>query len=264
MDHLFPLRHDGLRRHRLLLDLAGVGHIAQPAFAPAGDHLLVEGEHRRAALLGPRGRDDRASAELRDILRVHEREVLEERHRLDLGEVGQRALTEPVAAGVVIGELVGILDDKEAERAHLVVAELMVPVVGKDARAHHERVGKVFLVLAALLGRVVVPVEKHAFEDSAGPGGVELHFGIVPAQLLDVGGIEDVDGGKAVADDRFPLAGLVFFGHIPILSKSPYSLMAPAFPAPSPPVLPAALFAAAAASAGSGFFSAPASSRREY
>ena len=65
-------------------------------------------------------------------------------------------------------------------------------------------------MLAALIGRIVVPVEQHTLEEPAGPGGVELHFGVVPAQLLDVAGGEDVDGGETVADDRLPLVGLVF------------------------------------------------------
>lgn len=140
----------------------------------------------------------------------------------------------------------------------------MVPVVGQDAGAHRERIGEEFLVFAALLGRVVVPVEQHAVEEPAGPGGVELHFGIVPAQLLDVDGGEDVDGTEAVADDCIPLAGLVILSHDPILSKSLYSLIAPTFPTPSPPEHPATLFAAAAASPGSGFFSPTVSSRWEY
>lgn len=42
--------------------LAGSAHVVQPAFATAGDHLLVEGEHCRVAFLGSRGRDDRAPA----------------------------------------------------------------------------------------------------------------------------------------------------------------------------------------------------------
>lgn len=89
---------------------------------------------------------------------------MEERHRLDLGEVGQRALAEPVAPGIVVGELVGVLDDEEAARTHLVVTELMVPVVDQDARAHRERIGEILLMLAALIGRIVVPVEQHALE----------------------------------------------------------------------------------------------------
>ena len=119
-------------------------------------------------------------------------------------------------------------------------------------------------MVAALRGRVVVPVEQHAVEEPAGPGGVELHFGIVPAQLLDVAGRHHVDGGEAVADDRRPPVELVFLGHVRILSNAPYSLIAPASPAPSPPEHPAAFFAAEAASPGTGFFSLSASSRMEY
>ena len=130
VDRLLFFHGDDLRRCLRLLCLADHGRVTEPEFAAARDHPLVEGEHRRAALIGSRGRDDRAPVQLRDLLGVHEREVLEERHRLDLGEVGHSALTEPVAPGVVIGELVGILDDKEATRTHLVVAELVVPVVG--------------------------------------------------------------------------------------------------------------------------------------
>ena len=75
---------------------------------------------------------------------------------------------------------------------------------------------------------------------------------------------EGIDGGEAVADDRRPPVELVFLGHVRILSNAPYSLIAPAFPAPSPPEHPAAFFAAEAASPGTGFFSSSASSRMEY
>ena len=264
VDRLLFFHRDDLRRCLRLLCLADHGRVAEPEFAAARDHPLVEGEHRRAALIGSCGRDDRTPVQLRDLLGVHERKVLEERPRLDLGKVRHRALAEPVAGGVVIGELISVLDDGKTARTHLVVAELVVPVVGQDARSHRERVGEVRLMVAALRGRVVVPVEQHAVEEPAGPGGVELHFGIVPAQLLDVAGRHHVDGGEAVADDRRPPVELVFLGHVRILSNAPYSLIAPASPAPSPPEHPAAFFAAEAASPGTGFFSLSASSRMEY
>ena len=75
-------------------------------------------------------------------------------------------------------------------------------------------------MVAALRGRVVVPVEQHAVKKPAGPGGVELHFCIVPAQLLDVAGRHHVDGGEAVADDRRLPVELVFLGHGHILSNA--------------------------------------------
>ena len=74
-----------------------------------------------------------------------------------------------VAPGIVVGELVMACSMMRKQRERLVVTELWAdPVVDQDAPARLNASGK-YLMLAALIGRPVVPVEQHALNSPQVP-----------------------------------------------------------------------------------------------